>query len=549
VTGNLVAAGFTHYLARPVGGEPDPHLHSHNFIFNVTWDPEEKCWKAGEFSALMLDKPYFEACFHTRLAAGMRSLGFDIERKGVWWDVAGLPDATLDKFSRRTKEIEAEAKRLGLTGNAKDKLGARTRNRKGGSLNMDQLRSLWRNRMNAADHRAIADVLEGSRNNVGQGSMRFKGTVRDRIQPNVHESLTYGMAKLFQTHSVMDGRALMTEAMRYGVGFVSPEDAEAYRNMPGVMTVEEGERVLVTTRDVLAEETKMLNYARDGRGKCMPLGLGKKYQTRILNAGQEKAVQHVLESWDRVMLVLGYEGAGKTTAIMEAAQEIEKRSGHMVFTFAPSATASRDNLAAAGFGEANTVEHLLRNEKLQDRIKGQVIWIDEGSMVGVRDMNRVFDLAEQLDCRVILSGDTKQHGPVARGDAMRILDLYAGCKLARITEIMCQTGAYKEAAKDLEEGRPVEGFDKLERMGWVNEVPDEVRPLLVAQDYLWALNARKSALVVAPTHIEGERIAGCIRDLLKKDGKLGSDERQVYRLRNLHWSDAEKADPAMYHSE
>jgi hypothetical protein len=234
---------------------------------------------------------------------------------------------------------------------------------------------------------------------------------------------------------------------------------------------------------------------------------------------------------------------------MEAAQEIEKRSGHMVSTFAPSATASRDNLAAAGFGEANTVEHLLRNEKLQDRIKGQVIWIDEGSMVGVRDMNRVFDLAEQLDCRVILSGDTKQHGPVARGDAMRILDLYAGCKPARITEIMCQTGAYKEAAKDLEEGRPVEGFDKLERMGWVNEVPDEVRPLLVAQDYLWALNARKSALVVAPTHIEGERIAGCIRDLLKKDGKLGSDERQVYRLRNLHWSDAEKADPAMYRSE
>src|SRR5215211_5479775 len=113
-------------------------------------------------------------------------------------------------------------------------------------------------RIKAVFEKAIRDTLRDIEKDM-RARVR-KGTVRDRIQPNVHESLTYGMAKLFQTHSVMDGRALMTEAMRYGVGFVSPEDAEAYRNMPGVMTVEEGERVLVTTRDVLAEETKMLNY-------------------------------------------------------------------------------------------------------------------------------------------------------------------------------------------------------------------------------------------------------------------------------------------------
>ena len=75
--------------------------------------------------------------------------------------------------------------------------------------------------------------------------------------------------------------------------------------------------------------------------------------------------------------------------------------------------------------------------------------------------------------------------------------------------------------------------------------PEEVRPLLIAQDCIWAMNARKTALVVAPTHAEGEKVAGCIRDLLKKDGKLG-EEREVYTLRNLHWTEAEKADPLMY---
>ena len=46
-TGNAVWASFTHYLARPVDGVPDPSLHSHNFMFNMTWDPVEHCWKAG----------------------------------------------------------------------------------------------------------------------------------------------------------------------------------------------------------------------------------------------------------------------------------------------------------------------------------------------------------------------------------------------------------------------------------------------------------------------------------------------------------------------
>jgi hypothetical protein len=91
----------------------------------------------------------------------------------------------------------------------------------------------------------------------------------------------------------------------------------------------------------------------------------------------------------------------------------------------------------------------------------------------------------------------------------------------------------------------VEGFDKLESQGWVIEAPAEVRPLLVAQDYLWDVNARKSVVVVAPTHAEGQKVAACIRDLLKKDGKLG-EEREVYTLRNLHWTEAEKSDPAMY---
>ena len=49
-TGELVWANFIHQTARPVEGYlPDPHLHSHCFVFNATWDATEQRIKAAQF--------------------------------------------------------------------------------------------------------------------------------------------------------------------------------------------------------------------------------------------------------------------------------------------------------------------------------------------------------------------------------------------------------------------------------------------------------------------------------------------------------------------
>jgi hypothetical protein len=38
ITGNLVYAAFTHTVTRPIDGIPDPHLHVHCYVANVTFD-------------------------------------------------------------------------------------------------------------------------------------------------------------------------------------------------------------------------------------------------------------------------------------------------------------------------------------------------------------------------------------------------------------------------------------------------------------------------------------------------------------------------------
>jgi hypothetical protein len=86
-------------------------------------------------------------------------------------------------------------------------------------------------------------------------------------------------------------------------------------------------------------------------------------------------------------------------------------------------------------------------------------------------MRGIFQLAEQQDCRVILSGDTRQHTSVERGDALRLLETYAGLKPAELTEIRRQKDAqYRDAVREFSNDNPKGGFEKLDQMGAIKEL-------------------------------------------------------------------------------
>ena len=85
------------------------------FVFNATWDEEEKRWKAGQFRELKRDAPYFQAAFRVRLANRLQDLGFGIERKRDDFEITGIPADVLKRFSRRTDLIEKTAAEQGIT--------------------------------------------------------------------------------------------------------------------------------------------------------------------------------------------------------------------------------------------------------------------------------------------------------------------------------------------------------------------------------------------------------------------------------------------------
>jgi conjugative relaxase-like TrwC/TraI family protein len=534
-TGNMVWAEFVHFTARPVNGIPDPHLHAHCYAFNTTWDDEEKKWKAGQFRDLKGDAPYFEAAFHARFSKHLAELGYRIERTAKGWELAGVPQRVTDEFSKRTEQVEQKAKELGITSaKEKDGLAALTRERKQKQFTKPELRELWNARVSVEERASIQNNL---RNQV-------------YAAPKISEmkAMDFAMQHCYERASIVTDKELLRHALRFGMGDVDVAQTKRQLLRDELIKETVDGRQWLTTKDVLAEEKRLIDFVADGKGKFKPFGSGKyQFQNPKLSDEQRSAVNHILKSTDRVTAIRGGAGTGKTTMMKEAVAAIES-GGAKVFTFAPSAEASRGVLRSdAGFANAETVEALLQNPKLQAQVRRQVIWIDEAGLLSVRTLARVADLAERENCRIILSGDTAQHRAVERGDALRLLEQYASLQAAELTQIRRQKAdAHKAVVADLQGGNLEGAFKKLDKLGMLREMDADQRHEALATDYAAAVSEGKSALIISPTHAEGERVTREIRAKLKAARKLAADEYEFIQLKNLQWTQAQRADARNY---
>jgi ATP-dependent exoDNAse (exonuclease V) alpha subunit len=259
----------------------------------------------------------------------------------------------------------------------------------------------------------------------------------------------------------------------------------------------------------------------------------------------------VLGSIDRVMIIRGKAGTGKTTLEQEIGEALAE-AGKPVVALAQSVKASREVLRQeAGFPNADTVAMFLTDAKMQETARGGVILVDEASQLGTRDMLKLFEVGKGLKARILLVGDKNQHRSVTAGEPLRLLEERSGVPVAEVTEILRQQGDYKKVAGLLSEGRTEEAFEELDKLGWIKQVSDSDRDKQLAAAYLAAVSERKrsgeykSALVVSPTHAEGDRTTQAIRDGLKAEGRLGT-ERMVNAWVPTHLTDPQKTDATEY---
>ena len=383
-TGNLMYLAVEHAESRPVkaDGLADPDRHIHVVIPNLTYDPEQQMWKAVRMRPVMELRRLFDRRFDMRLASKLTDLGYTIDTKyknGRYstWDIAGLPKSVITKFSRRSQEVETLREKLGITDpRSADKLGATSRQFKRTDMTLADYRRYWDAKVSPDEARQVAEV-------IGR-ALKGENPAPER---SVADAARFAVDHVFERRSVTPWADLQIAAMERAMGAGTPDQVEPELVRQGVL-VKDGQ---ATTRGVLAEEQRIIAWAREGRGTCRPMGarpgsqveagapleLGRdeKRGDRVvddsarpvvireprtadtattgpaLSSDQQRMAEHVLRSTDRVILITGDAGTGKTTAVRSAFERLNRP----VAIMAPGAESSRGVLRRDGFSTVQTL--------------------------------------------------------------------------------------------------------------------------------------------------------------------------------------------------
>jgi hypothetical protein len=466
------------------------------------------------------------------LAREAESLGYQIENRAQGFEIKGVPQSLIDKFSQGSKEREAAVaafiKKNGRepTDNEIAVLVRESRPERLIHISTEEVRRQQFARLTAEEGRTLSQLREQAdrnRNNVKTHSPE--------------QSLQYALDHVFERVSVAPDYQVLSEALKHGRGHIRlTELVDCMRALESKHDIiRAGDDI--ATRDSLEREKEMVERVRDGRSKHDRMGKEvKEFNLGNLNEEQKRVVDFVLDSRDFAVNIEGPAGTGKTATLRALGRGLQA-GGRLMTTVAPTLSAAEE-LKKTGFQNALTLEGLLQNKEAHPQLSGRAIIVDEAGMVSGRQMHELLRLAQRFDARIIFCGDTKQIQSVEASDALRILVDEKSIANVGLRKVQRQERKeYKEAIETLRTN-PARGLDKLEKMGAIRQSGLLDRAEAVAEAYR---KAKGKTLVVCPTHEEINRVTTAIRADLHDRGKLGADHR-MERLEPLNWTAAQKRD-------
>jgi len=202
---------------------------------------------------------------------------------------------------------------------------------------------------------------------------------------------------------------------------LEPKEYEGTLKDPSIYTSKEmlkAEIQLVSMAESLSQHQK-----HGVKDKAFKRAL-EKYNQKLCEHGglsqdQVAAIEHMVKP-SQVSCVVGYAGAGKTTAL-EVAKEIWEKSGYAVYGLAPTGRA-RENLKQNSF-KSYTLHQFLKdyeNGRCQFKPKS-VLVLDEGGMVNTQLFYQFLCAVKRLGVKAVIVGDGAQLQPVEAGPAFRLV--------------------------------------------------------------------------------------------------------------------------------
>jgi conjugative relaxase-like TrwC/TraI family protein len=542
-TGSIVSAVFRHDTSRAL----DPHLHCHCVVFNATYDPEEKQWKALETYEMLHAAKYAENVYYHELAQELKRLGYEFEnnRRGDF-EVRGVTQELIARFSKRHNEIDQKTRELVeqepemQSRNIKEireNVAHNERARKIKDIGRKRLSQLWDNQITNEERKTLAGV---KRNRPG-------------CFPNpasIKTAVAWAEQHLFDRRSVVNEFELWRYALEHSRGQnFSIKELQSFTAEAAYIR-NETQRGKITTQTTLDRERRIVAAAQNGRNQFVSLNGNHQMTNTSLDAEQQNAVIQMLSSRNFVTLFRGGAGTGKSFTLKEVCNGILD-AGRAVYVIAPQRQQVLDLQKELGCQGA-TVSEFLEREQMTD---GGIVIVDEAGQIGAKQMLQLIEFVQAHNGRLILSGDTHQHGAVEASDALRTIEKFAGLDAVELKNIRRQNPElakskaerkaikeYRQAVIEARKGQLAASFDRLNRLGAITQCGTSEQYPFIADKYLELAEQGHSIVAVSQTWPELNKVNEQIRAGLKSRGLIGPDEVTVTALVKLDLTNAQKRD-------
>lgn len=521
-TGNMLVASFLHDVNR----NQESHLHIHAIALNATQTADGQ-WRAVHNREFYRAQHVMSAIHNAELRARVEALGYETvpARKPIdgAFEIKGVSREVIEAFSTRRAEVLTEAAKGGRSSARELELAALS-TRKGKEIEPDigRLAEKWKETAqrvgfnpqplidkalarSSAEQTVWSRVVEGIRG-IGAKGMAIASAIG--LTPKDQDPLVPERLGRLEPKAFAAAQAIASAARELGereAAFSRNDLIRTALERQGPFTVEAiearidhlqerglligsgpagGDRML-TTEQAVAMENKVIALARAGKDSVEPIaerdGVVARLQEnaraiglRRLNQGQEKAGADILASKDRIHLVQGGAGVGKSAALAPVAA-IVREQGRRVLALSHVGRIARE------FGEktaspASTVDAFLGRyvrvldgsanaEKIADareELSGSLVMVDEASQIGTDRLARLIHLANKMEVgRLVLAGDIKQLPAIEAGKPFAQLQGQDLGKSGITENLRAQTPQMQAVNRALDKGDVGEAFKAL----------------------------------------------------------------------------------------
>lgn len=564
-------ASFGHTMSRlrNDGAGGDCQLHTHNVIFKNAIGPDGKL-TAIDARNMMQTRKEADAVYKQALQQMVQELGYKIQITKDGFELAGYSRDEIMKFSDGRVSVEkflaenpALAERVGLA-RAAD-LGNQATRASKKDLNIDPAdRQAWwvhkatERGIDLAALRERVQAAIASRVETQAPGRDVVDAVQFAAEHLTERSSTFTMSDMVASSVWASSYQLTPEAIRAEIvqrlaagDFIARPDGK------------------MTTRERVSNEQAILSIYKDsiGQGRAVAsqdvvdAGI-KAFEAQkgfSMTAGQRGAVNELLTGGNRVSLVVGDAGTGKSTS-MEAVLSVATASGWTVRGLAPTGQAKLA-LEDAGLNTITT-KRAERDNQFWSRVHARtLIVVDEAGLIDAKLMATLMRKAEEKGARIAFVGDHKQYASVEAGAAFTQLQAHATAladkmpadakihqdengkqtAIARLDEMRrAKTDELRElhtAARDL----PAEALVAMYERGRVTSIANEDKRLAYIADQFAAMTPeqREASLVLTGTNADKRALNAAIRERLNLAGGV---EVNAFERLDLTRAEAKLAD-------